>query len=103
MKDRVDVAALVHRLAEGGEVVEVGVLQAAQENPDTGDAAQDARAGLGLGLAFVGLFVANMDVRVENPGQHRASGGVVGFGSGILQVVADHRDLPSAMPTSALS
>ena len=45
MEDRVDVAALVHRLAEGGEVVEVGILQAAQENPDAGDAAQDRPRG----------------------------------------------------------
>ena len=83
-------------------MVEVGVLQAAQENPDAGDAAEDARAGLGLGFAFVGLLVADMDVRVENPGQHRAPGGVVGFGAGILQVFADHRDLAVSDPDVGL-
>src|SRR4029079_10588917 len=66
------------------------------------DAAQDARAGLGLGFAFVGLLVADMDVRVENPRQHSAPGGVVGLGAGILQVVADHGDLVAGDPDVGL-
>ncbi len=43
-----------------------------------------------------------MDVRVENAGQHRAPGGVVGFGPGVLQVVADHSDLAAGDPDVGL-
>ena len=102
MEDEVDVAALVHRLAEGGQMIEVRILQAAQENPDAGDAAEDRRAGLGLGFVFVGLLVADMDVRVENSGQNCAPGGVIGFSPGVLQVVADHGDLAVGDPDVGL-
>ena len=85
MENRVHIAALIHRLPESGQVIEIGILQTAQENPDTGDAAKDRCAGLRLGFAFVGLLVADMDVRVEDSGEHRAAGGVIGFGAGILR------------------
>ena len=98
VKHGVDIAALVHCLAESGQVVEIGIFEAAQENSDAGHAAEDRRTRLGLGFAFVGLFVANVDVRVENPGQHRAPGGVVGFRARFLQVFADHRDLAVGDP-----
>ncbi len=93
MEDRIDVAALVHRLAERRQVIEIGIFEAAQKNPDRGHAAQDRGAGLGLRFALVGLLVADMSMRVENAGQNGAPGRIVGFRGRLRQVFADRDDL----------
>ena len=93
VEDGVDVAALVHRLAERGQVVEIGILQAAQENSDGGHAAENGGPGLGFGFAFVGLFVADMGVRIEDAGQHRPPGGVVGLVGRLREVLAQRDNL----------
>src|SRR5262249_24093117 len=93
MEHGVDIAALVHCLAESGEVIEVRIFQTAQENSDASHPTENRRARFGFGFAFVRLFVADVDVWVKNSWQPRASGGVVGLGARVSQIFADHGDL----------
>ena len=93
MEDGVDVAALVHRLLEPRQMVVVGVLQAAQKNPDRRDTAEKRGPRFGFGFAFVRLLVADMGVRIEDAGQHRSPGGVVGLVGGLCQMFTKRDDL----------
>ena len=54
----------------------VGVFQAAQHDPDGGDAAEYGRAGFALRLVFERKLVADVDVRIENSRQHDLAAGV---------------------------
>ena len=74
-------------------MLEIRILEAAQENPDRGDAAEDGGAGLGLRLAFVGLLVADMNVRIEDSRQHDPPGRVVDFRPRMRQIDTKHDDL----------
>ena len=74
-------------------MLEIGVLKAAQENSDRGDAPDNGSTGLGLGLALERLLVANVDVGVEDAGQHHAPARIVDLGGGFAEALAYDRDL----------
>ena len=93
MEDRIDVAALVHRLAEGRQVVEIRIFEAAQKNSDRGHAAQDRGARLGLGLALVGQLVADVGVRDRRCRAARSARWHRRFRRRLRQVFADRDDL----------
>ena len=93
MKDGVDVAALVHRLLERRKVIEIRILEAAQENSDRRDTAEDRGARFGLRFAFVGLLVADVGVGVEDARQNGPPGRVVGLGRRLREVFAERNDL----------
>jgi hypothetical protein len=93
VKHRIDIAALVHRFSERRQVVEIRVLQAAQENSDRRHAAENRGARFGLGFAFIRSFVADMGMGVENAGQHRPASGVVSLGGWLHEIFAQRDDL----------
>ena len=77
VEDGIHIAAFIHRPAEGRQVLKIGILEAAQKNPDRGDTANDGSPGLGLGLALIRLLISEMDVRVENAWENRAARRVI--------------------------
>ena len=76
MEDRIDVARLVHGPAERRQMQKIRVFQAALHDADGGDAAENRRAGFALRLVFERKLVADVDVRIEDSGQHDLAAGV---------------------------
>jgi hypothetical protein len=70
VKRRVDEAALLDRLLKARQVLEIGVLQAPQEDGDRGHAAEHRGARLGVRLLLESELVADVHVRVDHAGQH---------------------------------
>src|SRR5271166_4703840 len=82
VENRIDVAAIVHRVAECRQVLKIRVFQATKENSDRSDTAQNGRASLGLGFALEGALITDMNMRVENTRQDDSVDRVVGVGGG---------------------
>src|SRR5688572_33227605 len=73
-------------------MIVIGLLEAAQEDPDGGYAAENSRPGFGLRLFLERALIADMHVRIEYPGKHDLAPCIQGFPRRSGQFLAQGRN-----------